>query len=146
MSAIRETHCPIMEGRPTIYSTDPLIEQFKDLDFYFNWVNTLGFQPARSDWDYYRQHELRLRPLIDAWRAKRREHMILQSRSFLEYVNQIHKQFSELQPELCEELFNLMIIYDAACEFYVHKEYGIWADSQAVMAAAAIRRLIQGSL
>lgn len=132
-----------MMDRPEIHETDPLIEQLKDLEFYLNWINKLGFQPSQADWDYYRAHKARLAPLEADWRSKRRAHMIDQSRPFLEYVNPIHAKLSRRMPEVSEELFNLLSIYDSACEFYVSLEFGYWKDCQAVRAEQAIRRFIK---
>lgn len=132
-----------MQDRPQIYETDPLIEQLKDLDFYFKWINKLGFQPAQSDWDYYLSHKNRLEPLESAWRSKRRDHMIAQARPFLDFVNPINAKISRRFPEISEEIFNLLSIYDAACEFYVSLEFGLWTDCQAVRAEQALRKFIQ---
>lgn len=132
-----------MKDRPEIYETDPLIEQLKDLDFYFQWINKSNFQPAQSDWEYYLEHKRRLQPLEDAWRAKRRAHMITQARPFLEYVNPIHAKLSKRMPEISQELFRLLDIYDAACEFYVSLESETWTNSQALRAEQAIRRIIK---
>lgn len=132
-----------MTERPLIYETDPLIEQIKDLQFYFDWVNKSTFQPTQSDWDYYSEHLNRIKPMEDAWRSKRREHMISQARPFLEYVNPIHAKLSRRKPALAEQVFHLLDIYDAACEFYVSLEFGKWVDSQAVRAEKAIRTFIK---
>lgn len=135
-----------MMDRPEIHETDPLIEQLKDLDFYLSWINKLGFQPSQADWEYYLSHKHRLAPLEADWRTKRRAHMIEQARPFLEYVNPIHKKFSEFHPETSEELFDLLSIYDSACEFYVSLEFGYWTDSQAVRAEHKIKQFIKEAL
>lgn len=135
-----------MTERPLIYETDPLIEQIKDLQFYFDWLNKSSFQPTQADLDYYRLHLHRIQPLEDAWRTKRREHMIAQARPFLEYVNPIHAKLSKRMPDLAERLFELLDIYDAACEFYVSLEFGKWVDSQASCAEQAIRKFINETI
>lgn len=131
-----------MTERPLIYDTDPLIEQIKDLQFYFDWLNKAAFQPTQTDWDYYRLHLNRIKPLEDAWRSKRRNHMISQARPFLEWVNPIHAKIAKRLPDVAERIFELLDIYDAACEFYVSLESSPWSDSQALRAEHAIRKLI----
>lgn len=135
-----------MTERPLIYETDPLLEQIKDLQFYFDWLNKAGWQPSQADLDYYRLHLNRIKPLEDAWRAKRREHMISQARPFLEYVNPIHAKMHKYMPDISEELFELLAIYDAACEFYVSMEFGKWVDCQAVRAESKIRQFINQTM
>lgn len=132
--------------RPQIDDKAPLVIQIQDLDFYYKWINSRPWSPTQDDFDYYRLHLHRIQPLEDAWRAKRREHMISQARPFLEYVNPIHSKLARRKPALSEEVFKLLDIYDAACEFYVSLEFGKWTESQALRADQAVRKLLKENL
>lgn len=129
--------------RPQIGDDAPLIVQLQDLDFYYKWINSRPWQPSQADWDYYRAHKARLAPLEADWRAKRRAHMIAQARPFLEYMNPIHAKMAIQMPDICEDLFNLLSIYDSACEFYVSLEFGYWKDSQALRTEGQIRLFVK---
>lgn len=129
--------------RPQIDEAAPLIVQIQDLAFYYRWINSRPWTPTQDDLDYYREHMHRLEPLESAWRSKRREHMLAQAKPFLEWVNPIHKKMSIQMPDVFEDLYPLLDIYDSACTFYVELDFCKWTDSQAVRAENAIRKFIQ---
>lgn len=132
-----------MDSHPVIDHDAPIPEQLEQLQFYYTWLNNCPFSPPQSYFDYYRDQKARIDPLENQWRTKREDHMKTAARAFLDEISPIHKQWSVRCPELSEELFNLISIFDAACVFYVWKDSCTWDNSPAIRALYKIKQFIR---